>query len=186
MTIDRTPLKRIARAAAASALLIVSAAALQIEAAGAPGPTVSAQSVTAQMRIEGVNGGNATPISTFTLGATDSVSSSSGTGGGEGKVSFSNLVVTKTLDGDTIPLLQAASTAQILRSVSIDVFSGGSHTPFATYTFEDAIVTSTVLGASSIVGEQVAFDFRRITTDVTVNGQSFHSCFDIKTLTSCS
>jgi hypothetical protein len=36
------------------------------------------------------------------------------------------------------------------------------------------------------VNQQDAFDFRRITSDVTVNGQTFHSCFDIKALLSCS
>jgi len=33
--------------------------------------------------------------------------------------------------------------------------------------------------------EQDTFDFRRITSDVSVNGQTFHSCFDVKASTSC-
>ena len=146
------------------------------------GPGNAPSRFTAQMRIDGVNGGAATPIATFSLGATDALSST-----GIGKVTFSNLVVSKSLDGDSIPLLQAASTGRILASLAIDVFDSGGAAPFATYTFDDVIVTSTVLGsATSVVSEQDAFDFRRITTDVTVNGQTFHSCFDIKALTSCS
>src|SRR5215471_12955438 len=97
----------------------------------APPPTV-----TAQMRIDGVNSGSATPITSFSLGATDTVTTGGGAGGGAGKVTFSNLVVTKTVDGDSVPLLQAASTGQILPRLSIDVFNAGSSTPFATYTFD--------------------------------------------------
>ena len=144
------------------------------------------QTVTAQMRIDGVNSGAATPISAFTLGATDTVSTTTA-GGGASKVTFSNLVVTKTLDGVSVPLLQAASTGQHLATLSIDVFNAGSATPFATYTFEDVIVASAVFGsATSLVSEQDAFDFGKITADVTINGQTFHSCFDVRNLRSCS
>src|SRR5262245_42470600 len=147
-----------------------------------PAPTVSAQ-----MRIDGLNGGNATPIVSFSLGATNSASASSGSGGGSGKVTFANLVVSKLLDGDSVPLLQAAATGQVFRNLVIEVFAAGSSVPFAIYTFEDVVVASNVLGSStSAVNEQDAFDFRRITSDVTLNGQTFHSCFDIKALTSCS
>ena len=150
-------------------------------------PGTPPPSVTAQMRIDGVNGGTATPIGSFSLGATDTASTSSGGGAGSGKVTFSNLIVTKTLDGDSVPLLQAASTGQVLSRLSIDVFNVGSATPFATYTFENVVVTSTILGSpASLVGEQDAFDYRKITTDVTINGQTFHNCFDVKLSSSCS
>ncbi len=138
------------------------------------------------MRIDGLNGNNATPIFSFSLGATNSVSTSGG-GGGAGKVTFANLVVSKMLDGDSVPLLQAAATGQVLRNLVIDVFVAGRNVPFATYTFEDVVVTSNVLGSStSAVNEQDAFDFRKITSDVTISGQTFHSCFDIKAVASCS
>jgi len=138
------------------------------------------------MRIDGLNSNNPTPIFSFSLGATNSITTSGG-GAGTGKVTFANLVVSKMLDGDSVPLLQAASTGQVLRTLVIDVFAAGSNVPFATYTFDDVVVTSNVLGSStSAVNEQDAFDFRRITSDVTVNGQTFHSCFDIKALSSCS
>ena len=143
------------------------------------------RTVNARMRIDGLNSNNLTPIFSFTLGATNSVSAS-GAGGGAGKVSFANLVVSKMLDGDSVPLLQAAATGQVLRSLVIEVLDAGG-TPFATYTFEDVVVTSNVIGAStSTVNEQDAFDFRKITSDVTIGGQTFHSCFDIKALASCS
>src|SRR5262249_17821195 len=106
---------------------------------------------------------------------------------GAGKVTFSNLVVTKLLDGDSVPLLQAAATGQVLNSVVIDLFEGGANQPFATYTFQGVRVVSTVFGESdATVTEQDAFDFRTITSNVTLNGQTFHSCFDVKALASCS
>lgn len=146
-----------------------------------PGPTVAVQ-----MRIDGLNGNNATPIQSFSLGATNSASTT-GTGGGVGKTTFSDLLVSKSLDGDSVPLLQAAATGQIFKSLAIEVFHTGSSVPFAVYTFEDVSVTSNVLGSSdATVNEQDAFDFRKITSDVTLNGQTFHTCFDVKTLSSCS
>jgi len=139
----------------------------------------------AQLRIDGLNNDNPTPIFSFTLGATSSASTSGG-GAGAGKVTFANLVVSKMLDGDSVPLLQAAATGQVLKKLTIDVFAIGASAPFATYTFENAIVTSNVLGSTtSAVSEQDAFDFTRITSDVTFNGQTFHSCFDIKALSTC-
>lgn len=169
--------------AAGAGVVVAAAAVSQVHAAAA---TDLKQNVAAQLRIDGVNDGRPTPITSFTLGATDTLSVSSGAGGGAGKVTFSNLVIAKTLDGDSVPLLQAASTGQSLRSVSIDVFAGGGSTPFATYTFEDVLVTSTVFGTpASLVGEQDSFDFRRIVADVNINGQIFHSCFDVKALTAC-
>jgi len=179
----RTPLKQIALAVVAGVVFVPVATELHLHAA----PDPSAKPPSAQLRLDGVNGGAPTPITAFSLGATDSVSTSGGAGGGAGKVSFSNLVVSKTLDGDTVPLLKAASTGQVLPSLSIDIFSAGSSTPFATYTFSDVVVTSTVVGSpASLVSEQDSFDFRTITADVTLNGQTFHSCFDIKTLSACS
>ena len=72
-------------------------------------------------------------------------------------------------------------------TLAIEVFDAGGSVPFATYTFDHAVVTSNVLGSStSAVSEQQAFDFRRITSDVTVNGQTFHNRFDMKALSSCS
>jgi type VI secretion system secreted protein Hcp len=151
------------------------------------GNASSKPAVSAQMRIDGLNSNNPTPIFSFSLGATNSVSTAGGSGGGAGKVTFANLVVSKMLDGDSVPLLQAAATGQILRTLEIDVFDAGSSVPFATYTFEDVVVTSNVLGSStSAVNEQDAFDFRKITSDVTINGRTFHSCFDIKAVAPCS
>ena len=146
--------------------------------------TAPGLAVTTQMRIDGLYGNNPTPIFSFSVGAANSGTASGG-GGGAGKVTFSNLTVSKGLDADSVPLLQAAATGQLLKTLTIEVFNGG-RAPFAIYTFEDVSVSSSVIGASGSVDEQDAFDFRRITSDVTVNGQAFHSCFDVKANASCS
>lgn len=160
---------------------------LRLPSGGACKPTETARPiVNAQMRIDTLNGNNPTTIFAFSLGATNS-SSSTENGGGAGRPTFANLTVSKMLDADSVPLLQAAATGQIFRRLVIDVFAAGSTVPFATYTFEDVLVASNVIGSTtSAVNEEDAFDFRRITSDVTLNGQTFHSCFDIKALTSCS
>ena len=171
--------KRLAVAVVTSVGLAAAATSGSVHAAPA------ASGVVLQMRISGINDNNPTTIQSFSLGATDTLSTS-GSGGGAGRVSFANLAVSKGLDADSVPLLQAATTGQVLKSVVIDVFASRDAAPFATYTFEDVIVTSNVIGAAnSSTSEQDAFDFRRITSDVSINGQTFHSCFDVKTSTSC-
>jgi type VI protein secretion system component Hcp len=171
--------KRLAVAVVTSVGLAAAATSRPAHAAPASGGVVL------QMRISGINDNNPATIQSFSLGATDTLSTS-GSGGGAGKVSFANLAVSKGLDADSVPLLQAATTGQTLKTVIIEVFASRDSAPFATYTFEDVIVTSNVIGAAnSSTSEQDAFDFRRITSDVTINGQAFHSCFDVKASTSC-
>ena len=184
--------RRMAYAVALSVMIVVGLAAWPLRAAadgdqGGPGRDdriPPGLAVTTQMRIEGLNGNNPTPIFSFSVGAASSATASGG-GGGAGKVTFSNLTVSKGLDADSVPLLQAAATGQVLKTLTIEVSNGG-RAPFAIYTFEDVVVSSSVIGASGSVDEQDAFDFRRITSDVTVNGQAFHSCFDVKANASCS
>jgi type VI protein secretion system component Hcp len=172
-------MKRLAIAAVTSLGLAAVATSGSVHAAPA------ASGVVLQMRIFGINDNSPTTIQSFSLGATDTLSTSA-SGGGAGKVLFANLAVSKGLDADSVPLLQAAATGQTLKTVVIDVFASRDGAPFATYTFEDVIVTSNVIGAAnSSTSEQDAFDFRRITSDVSINGQTFHSCFDVKTSTSC-
>jgi len=173
---------RLAIAAVTSVGLAAAAIDRPVHAAAAA-PT---SGVIVQMRIAGINDNTPTAIQSFSLGATDTLSVSTGSGGGAGKVSFANLTVSKGLDADSVPLLQAAATGQVLKTVVIDVFAAHDGAPFATYTFEDVVVTSNVIGAAnSSTTEQDAFDFRRISSDVSINGQTFHSCFDVKAGASC-
>ena len=168
------------------AIAVVTSVGLAAAATSRPVHAAAATSgVALQMRTSGINDNYPAAIQSFSLGATDTLSTS-GSGAGAGKVSFANLTVSKGLDADSVPLLQAAATGQVLKTVVIDVFASRDSAPFATYTFEDVVVTSNVIGAAnSTTSEQDAFDFRRITSDVSINGQTFHSGFDVKTSTSC-
>jgi type VI secretion system secreted protein Hcp len=149
-------------------------------------PLPPAPSVTMTMKVDGMNGNNPTPIQAFSLGASNTGDLSSGGGGGAGKVDFQNLNVIKLLDGMSVPLLSAAATGKHITNVTIDVFQIGSSTPFATYVFQDVLVTADVFGSSqNAVNEQVSFNFAKIISDITVGGTSFHSCFDIKSNTAC-
>jgi type VI secretion system secreted protein Hcp len=146
-----------------------------------PAPTVSMT-----MKVDSMNGNNPTPIKAFSIGATNTGDLSSGGGGGAGKVDFQNLNVSKLLDGMSVPLLTAAATGKHIKDVTIDVFEIGNSAPFATYVFQDALVTSDLLGSSqNAFSEQVSFNFAKIISDITVGGVTFHSCFDLKANTSC-
>jgi len=177
MTSNRTT--RLAIAAVTSVGLAAAAIARPAHAAA----VAPASGVIVQMRVVGINDNVPTTIQSFSLGATDTLAAS-GSGAG-GKVLFANLTVSKVLDADSVPLLQAAATGQVLKTLVIDVFAEHDGTPFATYTFEDVVVTSNAIGAGSSTTEQDAFDFRRISSDVSINGQTFYSCFDVKAGASC-
>jgi len=152
----------------------------------AQSPLPPAAIVELQMKVDGMNGNNPTPIQQFSLGATNTGGSASGGGGGAGKASFQDLVVTKMLDGLSLPLLSAAATGMHLKNVEIDVFDVGSSIPFATYVFEDVIVTADLIGSSqTALNEQVSFNYAKITSDITVNGTTFHSCYDLSLAKSC-
>jgi type VI protein secretion system component Hcp len=146
----------------------------------ATGPGEAEPTVTLQMTVDGMNGDDPTPIFSFSLGATNTGTTSGGGGSGAGRVSFQDLAVSKQLDGMSVDLLSAAATGEHIPDVKIEVFAIGSSSPFATYTFRDALVTAVVFGASNQApAETVSFNFTRVISDVTVGGTTFHSCFDI-------
>jgi len=137
------------------------------------------------MRVDGLNGNNPTPIQSWGLTASNTVSSGSG-GAGAGKASFTAVSVFKMLDGLSIPLQRAASLGTHFDNVVIDVFEAGSAVPFATYTFGNVFVTTDAFGASpNSVTEQVLFEFERISADITLNGVTSHSCFDVGANAGC-
>ena len=150
------------------------------------GPAPAEDTVTMQMTVDGMNGGQATPILAFSLGATNTGTTSGGGGGGAGKASFQDLSVAKLLDGMSVSLLAAAATGKHIKDVTIEVFEIGAGSPFATYTFEDALVTADLFGASTQgPSENVAFNFAKIRSEVTFGGTTFNTCYDIKANVSC-
>jgi type VI protein secretion system component Hcp len=150
-----------------------------------PGPATPVLSL--RMTVAGLNNDNPVPIFSFNLGASNSATiGGAGGGAGAGKVNFSSLNVSKMVDAMSVPLLKAAALGTHFSSVVIEVSNVGSAVPFATYTFGTVFVTADTLGSNTeSVAETVAFEFGRITSDVTLNGSAFHSCFDVIGNTSC-
>lgn len=152
------------------------------EAPGAPAPKFNLR-----ITVDGLNGNNPTPIFGFSLGASNPTTIGSASGGaGAGKVSFSALNVNKMVDGLSVPLLRASALGTHFATVTIDVTQVGSSTPFAVYTFGTVFVEADSIGSSTdTLAESVSFVFAKITSDVTLNGTTFHSCFDVTTNAGC-
>jgi type VI secretion system secreted protein Hcp len=129
----------------------------------------------------------AMPIKDFSFGETNPTTIGSATGGaGAGKVSFSNVTVNKLLDAVTVPLLKAAATGAHFSKVTIRAFNVGDSTPFAVYQFETAFVVSDIIGGGgSALNETVTFVVGSITSDVSVSGTTYHSCWDAVLNRSC-
>ena len=149
---------------------------------GTPAPTV-----TLQMIISAINGGAPTPIRSFQLGATNPTTIGSASGGaGSGKVTFSDLSVSKMVDAYSVQLLKASAQGTHFTDLTIQAFEVGASVPFATYLFNQVFVTSDVLGSNgNSVNEAVTFAFATITSDVTIGGVTFHSCWDQALNRSC-
>jgi type VI protein secretion system component Hcp len=131
-----------------------------------------------------MNGNNPTPIQKFSLGATNTPLSSSG--GGTTRSVFKDVVVTKMLDGLSVPLLTAAAKGTQIAELNIEVFEIGKSAPFATYKFESVLVTADLLGSSeTALSEQVSFNFERIKSEIFLNGTLYRSCYDVKQAASC-
>jgi type VI protein secretion system component Hcp len=153
----------------------------------AQGPGPAAPALSLRMTVAGLNSDNPVPIFAFNLGASNPATiGGAGGGAGAGKVNFSSLNVSKMVDAMSVPLLKAAALGTHFSSVVIEVSNVGSAVPFATYTFGTVFVTADTLGSNTAsVAESVAFEFGRITSDVTLNGSAFHSCFDVISNVSC-
>lgn len=145
--------------------------------------------VVGQMKVDGltgINASDATPIIAFSLGATNSAVVGGGAGGGAGKAFFQDVSVAKLLDGFSVPLLKATATGQHIQQVQIETFGVGSTTPFATYTFRDVLIHADVISSSSnAVIESLSFDYGRITSDINLGGQIYHTCFDVSASQAC-
>jgi type VI protein secretion system component Hcp len=129
------------------------------------------------------------PVLGLSFGASNPMTIGSGSGGaGVGKVTFSSMNIMKMLDGLSVPLLMAASMGSAIPEVIITVFdlSGPGKTQIAKYTLETAFVESSQLSSnSSSLTESVSFAFRKFTSDITLNGATFHSCWDVAENASC-
>lgn len=117
-----------------------------------------------------------TPVYGFTFGATNTISSVPGGGGGAGRVSFSELSVTKLPDAISAALLQDVATGRHLKYLEITLKRG--NTVDAVYRLTDVVVVSF---QTSPELESVSFVFSRI--EFTVGNRTV--CFDVATNASC-
>ena len=151
--------------------------------------TPAAPTVIGQIQADGLTGvpaGTTTPIVSFNVGASNPGAIVGGGGGGAGKVSFTDFTVGKMVDGFSTALLNTAETGRHLKLVQIDIYEPGTTNIYATYQLADVVVTSDVFGAlTGALNESVGFAYDRLTTDITINGQHFHSCFDRSSNLAC-
>jgi len=140
-------------------------------------PAVQAPSPVGQISIDG---GTPSPIYGFTFGAANSGTTTSGGGSGAGKVSFSDVVVTKNADALSTELLRFVSTGTHRMVAEVQLYQFGTTTVQSTYELADVIITGFQAGGGG--AESVQLNFRRIT--VASGGSSF--CWDVATNASCS
>ncbi len=102
------------------------------------------------LRIEGIKGESKDSnhkdwidVSSFTWGAEQPGSMSTGGGGGSGKVSFDDLVVVAAIDKAAPTILQNCATGKHIPKIEVSVCkAGGKQVEYSRTILEDVIVTS--------------------------------------------
>ena len=95
----------------------------------------------------------------FTL---DGTISSGGTGKSAGKVTTSDIQVTKVLDKSSPKLFEAVSTGKHFKKVYIEMFKTGSSSPYYEITLDDALIASDQVDNSQNPEETLTLDFSSI------------------------
>lgn len=106
-------------------------------------------------------------VDSFSWGATNSGSHSSGTGGGAGKVSFQDVHFTMSVNKSSpLLMLACAEGKHIKKAVLFVRKQGGDQQEFYTITLEDVLVSSYQsgghAGGGSVPSEQFALNFTKI------------------------
>jgi type VI secretion system secreted protein Hcp len=107
-------------------------------------------------------------ISSFSWGASNTGASSSGSGGGAGKVSFQDISFTTSVNKSSPLLMLACASGQHIKKAVLYVRKqGGDQMEFYTITLEDVVVTSYKSGghvdqSSTIPVDQFTLDFTTI------------------------
>jgi type VI secretion system Hcp family effector len=121
---------------------------------------------------DGVTGGpgldhsNHAPVASMSLGAQNSATAT-GTGGGTGKVSFSDIALSRTMDKFSPGLYKAVLDGKHVRNVVLYFAKAavkGQPVDYLKFEFEDVIMKSDQLGASKtdIPTESLSFTFDKI------------------------
>ena len=131
-------------------------------------------------------------ILSFSVGATQSGTSAQGGGGGAGKVSFSDISVTKHVDKASPKIFEACATGKHIPKAVISVKkAGGSQEEYMKWTLSDVVIsgysTSGSNNGDEIPMEQVSFNFAKIETEYKEQkasgqvGGAVKAGFDLKT-----
>jgi type VI secretion system secreted protein Hcp len=148
---------------------------------GAPGPSgigIPAPNPAAAsdylLEIDGIKGESSDKkhkdtieIESFSWGATNSGVRSSGGGGGAGKVSISEIVVTKLVDRSSPLLFKRAVTGEHIKKATLFVRkAGGSQQEYMKLTLSDVLVSSYKTapseGSDSVPQDRVSLNFSKI------------------------
>jgi type VI secretion system secreted protein Hcp len=113
------------------------------------------------LKVEGASGESADAnhkdwidIQSYSWGATQNGTMSSGGGGGSGKASFNDLHVSTSMDKATPSILKHCSSGKHLGEVKLSICkAGGSQIEYSTVVLKDVLVTSVQFSGGS--GEQV-------------------------------
>ncbi len=131
-------------------------------------PTQAAARGTLSLGAPGTSGAiGPSPISTVSFGLTNAAAASSGGGAGAGKVSFRELVVTRTLDASSPALFIAAAEGRVFATASV-AMTDASGTTVATFDLQNVIVSSLVSGTdgSAQPMETVGLVFAKISEQI--------------------
>jgi type VI secretion system secreted protein Hcp len=153
------------------------------------------------LKIDGIEGespdsahGKEIQLLSFSFGADQPASSSTGGGAGAGKVNMHDLSVLKHVDKASPKLLVACSTGQAIKSAVLTARkAGGTQQDYMIVTLSDVIVSSVQAsgqanGADGLPSEQVSLNFSKINFEYKEQGAdgslkgTVAGGFDVKTM----
>ena len=156
-------------------------------AAGSSGAGVPGQILVGQLELTGY--ALPTQIRSFVFGATNSGSTEVGGGGGAGKVSFSDISISKLVDQSSPKLLLDLAQGKHIAEAKITVYQLGTKDPAAIYTLDDVLITSVQLdnagAANAIPVEKVTLNFAKVKQQVLAGEGGGTACWDIPRNLTC-
>ena len=97
-------------------------------------------------------------ISSYTWNASQAGTMSAGSGGGSGKVSFSDLFVVANLDSATPALLKYCASGKHVPEVKLSLCkAGGTQVEYSTIILKDVLLTKVFVGG--ITNEQITMNY---------------------------
>ena len=124
----------------------------------------------------GFTSGTFATVTDFASGITNTATIGTGGGGGTGKASFQNVVISKRLDANSVPFAQAVITGMHLTGpLEFQMFVPGAATPSYSVKLTNIVVVgyTVKVGAGAALLEQITLIYSRIGYKDWVTGKSF-------------